>query len=252
MIHAATKAVEKVLRCRIFRDSLPRGADMFFDLERHFGSHEFKTIFDIGANVGQSARAYHRAFSKADVYCFEPVSETFDELKKNTATLQRVRTFHFGFGRQRSTCFIHLNNDSRMNSILHNETSREESIEIQRVDEFVETASIGFIDLMKVDTEGFELEVLGGAERMLREHRILLLHVECEPLQTDQAFVPFTDLIRLLRPYGYDLFGIYDQQPFWLASKHTLLYFNALFISPELAKHGATPESVRLSRCEKV
>lgn len=58
------------------------------------------TIFDIGANIGMFGLiAYDMCMQNADVYCFEPVEDIFEDLEKNLACVDtdRLRAFPFGF-----------------------------------------------------------------------------------------------------------------------------------------------------------
>src|SRR5690606_8312273 len=125
--------------------------------------------------------------------------------------------------------------DSKVNSISQRSSGRSEAIQIRRIDDFCEERSIGKIDFMKIDTEGYELSVLEGADSMLRAQRIDILHIEAAPYKTDQYFVPYADLMDRMRQYDYDLFGIYEQQPHWNGDKG-ILFFNPVFIRPGLAK----------------
>lgn len=58
------------------------------------------TIFDIGANIGMFGLvAYDVCMQDADVYCFEPVLDTFEDLEKNLACVnqEKLKAFSFGF-----------------------------------------------------------------------------------------------------------------------------------------------------------
>src|SRR6187549_2715232 len=105
--------IEATFGCRIYRFSAPRGTDLYLDLEREFGLKNFRTVFDIGANVGQSARLYLRQFSAAKVYSFEPVRSTFQELVATTPANARLQAFQCGFGDQTGSVSINVNPDSR-------------------------------------------------------------------------------------------------------------------------------------------
>ncbi|HEY0790207.1 MAG TPA: hypothetical protein VGD78_04000, partial [Chthoniobacterales bacterium] len=79
--------------------------------------------------------------------------------------------------------------------------------------------------------------VLEGAIELLQSQRIKVLYAECGTMLKNDYFVSFSDLSRFLEQFGYELFGIYDQQPHWL-EKRSLLYFNPAFICPDLVKMG--------------
>jgi FkbM family methyltransferase len=241
MLDFLKKKVEKGLNCRIYRHSLPRGADLSFDLHREFGRESFRTVFDVGAHRGEIARHFAGIFPSATIYAFEPVAALFGQLQRSTANEARIRPFPLAMGREPGAASIHLGEGPATNSsILHqvSDTGRTETIQIESLSNFAEKENIGTIDFLKIDTEGYELEVLAGAEPLLRQQRIRMIYAECAPVKTAQVFVSLAQLAEFLQPHGYELFGIYDQQPHW-EGRRTLLYFNALFLCPDLAPPGS-------------
>ena len=60
------------------------------------------TIFDVGANIGQSADNYHAWFPSARIFCFEPIPTTFRSLVANTeAKKDQISCFNLALGDQR-------------------------------------------------------------------------------------------------------------------------------------------------------
>ena len=47
-------------------------------------------VFDVGANIGTTARELSQVFPEAAIYCFEPGSSTFAQLECNTRSLERA------------------------------------------------------------------------------------------------------------------------------------------------------------------
>jgi hypothetical protein len=52
--------------------------------------NEIKVIFDVGANVVQSISKFIRTFSTAKIFAFEPVSKTYNRLKKGFSKNENV------------------------------------------------------------------------------------------------------------------------------------------------------------------
>jgi len=105
-------------------------------------------------------------------------------------------------------------------------------------------------DFLKVDTEGYDLEVLSGAEPLQREQRVHFILSECEPVarpRNDYAFVDFASLAEFLGGFGYHVFGVYEQQPEW-DGRNVPLFWNALFICEKLVACGAKLPSSTNSR----
>ena len=80
------------------------------------------------------------------------------------------------------------------------------SVNVDTVDKFCEREHIETIDLLKIDTEGFEMEVLAGAARMIKDDRIAAIQFEFGDMfiRSPYHFVDFWDL---LSP-EYDLYRI--------------------------------------------
>ncbi|NTS41979.1 FkbM family methyltransferase [Flavisolibacter sp. BT320] len=226
--------IEAALDCRIYRNSLPRGADLYHDLYRSFHKEMFRTVFDVGANVGQSALKYTEAFPIAEIYSFEPVRATYEKLVLNTKQNPRIHTFNVGMGQEKASLKININANSTINSLLRpSESNQTEDIIIDTVSDFCTTQNISTIDFMKTDTEGFDLSVLAGCSSLLEKQQLKVVMVECEPVSTNNYFVSMDDVATFFSPFGYKLFGIYEQQLDWNGDM-SLLFFNAVFVCPDL------------------
>lgn len=101
--------IESALDCRIYRNSLPRGVDLYHDLNRSFNKEMFRTVFDVGANIGQSALKYSEVFPAAEIYSFEPVKGTYSKLFLNTKGNPRIHTFNVGMGKEKGSFKINVN-----------------------------------------------------------------------------------------------------------------------------------------------
>lgn len=236
------EAVERLVKCRIYRNSLPHGLDLFYDIDRRFDRAIIKVVFDIGANIGQSALAYSREFPEAEIYSFEPVRATYEALTEATKKLPRVHPFQLGIGPEAGELLIHVGSDSKVSSIKSKRPGdHEETVAVETIAGFVAKRGLERIDFLKVDTEGFDLEVLKGASSVLRQQRVHFIQVECQPLKSlnkNFAFVDFHSVAEFLGGFGYQLFGVYEQQPEWDGSNR-ILFWNAIFISERLVPCGS-------------
>ena len=89
------------------------------------------------------------------------------------------------------------------------ETGQSETVQITTVDRICAEQQIGTIDLLKIDTEGHEMDVLAGASKTLRDDRILAIQIEF-----GETFLPtkyhFCDVYDLLSP-KYKLYRVLRQ-----------------------------------------
>ena len=210
------RKTESTLGIRVFPNStIPRGTDMYIDLQEVTPLENIKTVFDIGANVGQSALEYAERFGNAQIYSFEPVSTTYQKLVSATKNIARVHCFRLAMGGEAGESSINVHPDSLGSSMAHETGGAVEKISVTTPSDFAREHGLGKIDFMKVDTEGFDLQVLAGAAPLLREQRIRFVMAECEPLPVTGYFVSFCALAEFFKNLPYKLFGIYRQQPEW-------------------------------------
>ena len=215
---------------------VPQGFEFYFDLRKYRSDYHPKVVFDVGANTGQTVIKWNRFFPKAKYYCFEPVSGTMETLKKNTAGLKNIQYCQYALGAEKKQAEISLFNDSSLNSLsegLKDSAAKTEIVQINTLDAFCQTESVGYIDVLKIDTEGFDIEVLKGATSMLQGHKITFIQVEAGMNPHNKLHVPLQDFVDYLTPFGYVLFGIYEQHLEWTGEKR-LSFSNPVFISERM------------------
>ncbi len=226
--------IEKYTGVRLYRWSLPRGVDFAYDARHILVPEKVQVVFDVGANIGQSADRYRLTYPNARILCFEPVSTTFQELNRRVATWRQVETYHLAFGSTAGPKSIHINSDpiSSVNSFVNAfDGDLKEVVQVQTLDEFCLKNSIDNVDLLKIDVEGFELPVLQGAQRMLSEHRVKSLYLESTMRPNhDHYFVPFDEIDDHLAPLGYSIFGVYEQQMDPIRRRNYLYFFNVAYV----------------------
>lgn len=189
-----------------------------------------QTIFDVGANVGQSALKFRAAFPSARIFSFEPVSNTFDELITNTSSSDEGITCHkIALGNEQGKKTIYLSDQSLTNSLVKpHQSSTHEEITISTIDTFSAEQQIARIDLLKIDAEGFDLEVLKGAKKIITAQQVPFILVEAGFHPGDDRHVLFDDFRSFLMPMGYSIFGIYDQTLEW-SGEQCLRFANVCF-----------------------
>ena len=230
MIQLLKSFIEQTLGIRIFRNSMPRGSCLIHDLKNQTNYPSFKTLFDVGAHHGETAIKFAKAFPQSRVLSFEPISENYNTLKAKTQDLTNCETFHMGLGPETEEKKILLSKESTGHSFredLKQESSgKKEVVFIKNGDEFLQNQKIDELDLLKIDTEGFDLEVLKGFSQNLKNGHIPFVLVESG---FDDRFIPLDNFIQYLEPLGYKIFGIYDQTAYWWG-KNFLWNTNVLFI----------------------
>jgi FkbM family methyltransferase len=221
---------------------IPFGLDPYLDLKSKFKEYKFKTFFDVGANVGQSVKAMRKQFPKVEIYCFEPVKKTFELLKANTMQLQ-VNYYQIAFGSKPDEIEILVNSSddwSEMNSILSPGAAGDslllikEKIKVSTLSEFCSDQSISKIDYLKIDTEGYDLEVLKGGTDLLKKQSVSFIEIELGMNPENHYHVDFVEVKSFLENFDYRIYGIYEQVQEWPTNTPILRRVNTLFVSRDL------------------
>lgn len=211
---------------------LPVGTDLFVDL-KYKVAQPINVVFDVGANIGDVSSDFTTEFPNVKVYSFEPIKSTFDLLNRNLAHLKNIETFQIAFGEQQEKIEIELNpeNYSPQNSLLNkadNSSEKTEVIDVRTIDVFVKENGIDVIDFLKIDTEGYEENVLQGAEKTISLGKIKMIYLEVGFSDENKNNSNFLSLYKTLEELGYSFFGLYEISQIGFSSN--LHYGNALFI----------------------
>lgn len=230
MIKLLKSFIEQTLGIRIYRNSIPSGSCLIHDLKNKTNYPQLKTLFDVGAHHGETAIKFAKAFPQSKILIFEPISENYNTLKANTQDTTNCETFHMGLGPETEEKKILLSKASTGHSfredIKQESSGKKEIVHIQNGDEFLKNQNISKLDLLKIDNEGFDLEVLNGFKHNLKNGNIPFVLVESG---IDERFIPLDNFIQCLEPLGYKIFGIYNQTAYWWG-KNFLWNMNVLFI----------------------
>lgn len=237
------QCAEKLTGTKIYR-TLPRGLDPFFDLSRAFPDRPVHTIFDVGANIGQSAKELRKYYPHARILCFEPVKTTFEILQKNIAADDKAQGYHLGFGPEVTSAEMISEDIPELSRLIDSAAPENkdlpqdkiETVKIETLDHFCKEQGIGHIELLKIDTEGHDLEVLKGAQALLGDMKIDAIELEAGMYPGNTRHVPFETLKSFMEERGYLLFGIYEQVEEWTTKAPNLRRVNPVFISPRLIK----------------
>ncbi len=123
---------------------------------------------DIGAHVGFWLRDMCKQFKH--VYAFEPIEEVRQCLAKNVSA-ENYSTYSVALGAKNENLKVNYNPAETGNT--HASKDGNQTITIRKLDDM----NLPKIDYIKVDTEGFEIEVLKGGEKLIKEYKPFV-HVE--------------------------------------------------------------------------
>lgn len=155
-------------------------------------------ILDIGANIGNHAVYFGKILDAKKIYCFEPQKGVFKILQKNVSLNKldfKIQLFNIGLGSKNSKAKIRFDGTKIHNcgrTSIENDSSG--NIILRKLDSLKIKEKIDFI---KIDTEGFEKEVLIGAKNSIeRDHPLLWIEISPE----NEIFI-----FEFLEKMGYEL-----------------------------------------------
>lgn len=191
-----------VVKCKYSKHEL--------EIEQLLNYLNITCVFDVGANVGQYAKNIRIGGYMNRIISFEPIKEPFAKLQKTSAKDPRWDVYNIALGNFDGTTEINIAGNSQSSSILEmNDTHLKaapeskyigtEVIEIRTMDSLFKGLNIADQTLfMKIDTQGFEKNVLLGAKSTLKSIKAVQLEMAVQPLYTGE------DLYYQLSEYLYN------------------------------------------------
>jgi FkbM family methyltransferase len=193
-------------------------------------------LLDIGAHHGWFFHCWQDWCPNAEVHAFEPYKESLAQAEKLYGSDPRVHFHPIGVGDQEKTLNLHVMADSKVsNSFLKHDARTWEQIcfqtgeisktavEMTTLDCFGKKYGLDSIYLMKIDVQGYELKVLQGAAKMLKNTEHILVESAIQPLY--RGAPKFTEVANFLNDKGFHLIGMQA----WHRGNHVLMEADMLF-----------------------
>ena len=191
------------------------GRDPYRDIRRLVGTKS-PIVFDVGANTGQTTNAILQALPGATVHAFEPSAAAFEGMRRLSVMQKNVVLNNCALGAQSGEQTLFENASSDMSSLLPlgqdgwGRVQARTTVRVSTVDEYCADRDIPRIDLLKSDTQGFELEVLKGASRMLERRLVHLIYLEMNFARLYEGMPRFDALLGFLFDRGFELIALYQ------------------------------------------
>lgn len=143
-----------------------------------------RMIFDVGANVGEWSVAAAVAFPAATIHSFEPSRGASAALEQRLAReglgSPRVRTVRLALAESAGTRTLYEYGESDLSSLAewHGNPLGTAAVQVDTGAAYAAKAGIEAVDFVKIDVEGFEMDVLQGLAPLVRDQRIGLVQFE--------------------------------------------------------------------------
>lgn len=190
-----------------YKDDYLSGEDGF--LKKFLTKKSKPIVFDVGANVGRYSQMILQYNSDAIVHCFEPHPSTFKKLENSFSFSQKqqIKLNNLGVGEKISTLELydyestdgtsHASIYKDVIESLHAKKAIAVNIDVVDLNSYLLKNNISQIDLLKIDTEGNELNVLKGLGNKLNNGTIQAIHFEFNEMNiiSKSSFKDFWDLL---------------------------------------------------------
>lgn len=183
--------------------------------------HEINLVIDVGGNKGQFAKSLRNEGYYGDIHSFEPVKATFEELEQVSQADRKWFVHNFAMGDQQGQATVNVTKSPDFASFLEpsdygkerfkkNKVEYTEVVDINTVDNFLKTNIDNFETkkiFLKTDTQGFDLQVVKGAEISLPSIHCLLSEISFIPIYDDMPH--YIETLATFESIGFSVSGFY-------------------------------------------
>jgi len=200
-------------------------------------------VFDVGANVGQFASRLRKLGYRSRIVSFEPDPESFQALRVAAegdsnwvvrqhalGRVQEVRKLNVPLYTEFAS-FRELNDFGL--SCFEQATKRIESVSVLRLDEVMRECLEGVSQpriFLKTDTQGWDLEVLAGADLS----NVLVLQSELSVKPIYEGVPTYLEMLSYVQQLGFELTGLF---PITRDDMSQIIELDAVFLRAKVASH---------------
>ena len=188
-----------------------------FRLKHFLDLKDIDCVLDVGANSGQFSKNLRRIGYKRQIISFEPILSAFNELKKNSKKDKKWDVFNFALGDDEKESEINISQNSLSSSILNikkehlisepkSKYIRREKILIKKLDGLNEIFKNYNNIYLKIDTQGYEENILNGAKSLIKSIKGLQLEMSVYPLYEGQLL--FNEFFEKLENLDFEIWDI--------------------------------------------
>jgi FkbM family methyltransferase len=187
--------------------------------------YNIDVIIDVGANIGQYGTEMRNIGYKGQIISFEPTSEAYEKLSKTAKNDPLWEVHHSSLGERDGKTSINISKNSVSSSLLESlpeltesapEASfvKKEEIDIKKLDTVFDSLNIKNKNIyLKIDTQGYESQVLDGARESLKN--ISGIQLEMALIPSYDGAMTFQEMTSKLNGFGFHLVtvesGFYDK-----------------------------------------
>lgn len=161
-----------VLKYHLCIEANPHKNGEYFLLQKL--RNEIKTFADVGANKGLYTDEVLRVCQISKGILFEPLQKCFSELNEKFEKFSNIRVINTALADYVGESKFFYESEYDQCASLVPKESNSYSVRVDTLD----NQQITHLDLLKIDAEGYDLNVLRGAENLLKSHSIRFIQFE--------------------------------------------------------------------------
>lgn len=188
-------------------------------LHRLLAHFEVDLVFDVGANCGQFASSLRANDYRGKIVSFEPLGAAHNVLQKASQSDDKwIVAPRTALGNSTGSLVINVSQNSvsssakamlasHVNAAPDSRYVSTETVPLTRLDDAGKRYLSGSKSpYLKIDTQGYEFEILQGAEGMLSQIKGIQLELSLVPLYEGQVL--FQDMLKIMAESGFQLYGM--------------------------------------------
>jgi FkbM family methyltransferase len=200
-------------------------------------------IIDVGANEGQSINRFNLIFDNCIVHSFEPITKCFDQMIKNFPSKRFIKNNYalsdkntnkeFFINKSSVTSGFNRINKNYDENNWKNKIKKSIKIKTITLDAYISFNKIKKIDILKIDTQGHELNVLKGAKKSLKKNMINFIEVEIILCDYYTKKIKLYEIDHIMDKNNYELF---DLSGICYSKKSQIKWFDMLYINKNFSQ----------------
>ena len=185
-------------------------------------------IFDVGGNSGQSILKFKKIFKNPIIHSFEPIKSEYKKMEDMFACDENVFLNNFALGEKEELKEFNItakSSNSSFNKIktgtnwlkkrkeenlsnTENFIIKKEIVKINTIDKYCLEKKIDQIDLIKIDTQGYEDKVLQGSKSTFEKEKVKAIVTEIMFDNVYEKYFSFSDIEKHVLPFNFRMVGI--------------------------------------------
>ena len=145
--------------------------------------HQLKCFIDVGAHHGESIKSFNKVFKIERIIAFEASSKNFEILSDKNKDIKNLKIYNVGLGEKEETLNFkqHVESQSSTLAKINDQSNyykrknfylnffnknkiqfHEVKVKVERLDNILNSLKIQHVDILKIDTEGYDFNVIKG------------------------------------------------------------------------------------------